>query len=149
MEANAVVLSVHACHAFSCRPVSAQCAFAVEARVLPEDKDGSIKVLHKLMQRLLQIAPCETEITKPAGLAMNSLTLLGRMLIVLGVILTLVGIYLVTGPKLPGILSWLGRLPGDIRIEGAHGSFYFPLTTCLLISAVLSFLFWIFGRWGG
>ncbi|OGP86873.1 MAG: hypothetical protein A2Y95_01500 [Deltaproteobacteria bacterium RBG_13_65_10] len=80
---------------------------------------------------------------------MNSLTLLGRMLIVLGVILTLVGIYLVTGPKLPGILSWLGRLPGDIRIEGAHGSFYFPLTTCLLISAVLSFLFWIFGRWGG
>jgi hypothetical protein len=80
---------------------------------------------------------------------MNPLALLGRMLIVIGVVLMLVGILLAAGPKLPGVLGWLGRLPGDIRIEGARGSFYFPITTCLLISAVLSFLFWIFGRWGG
>jgi hypothetical protein len=37
-------------------------------------------------------------------------------------------------------------LPGDILIEGEHTSFYFPLVTCLLISAVLSLLFWFFGR---
>ena len=40
----------------------------------------------------------------------------------------------------------LGRLPGDIRIEGEHGGFYFPIVTCLVISIVLSLLFWIFRR---
>jgi len=37
----------------------------------------------------------------------------------------------------------LGRLPGDIAYRGKHGSFYFPVVTCLLLSAVLTLLFWL------
>jgi uncharacterized membrane protein len=40
----------------------------------------------------------------------------------------------------------LGRLPGDIVIRGEHGGFYFPMVTCLLVSLVLSALFWLIGR---
>jgi hypothetical protein len=40
----------------------------------------------------------------------------------------------------------LGRLPGDIRMETEGGGFYFPIVTCLVISIVLSLLFWIFRR---
>ena len=41
---------------------------------------------------------------------------------------------------------WLGRLPGDIAIRGEHGGFYFPIVTCLLISLILSAIFWLIGR---
>ena len=40
----------------------------------------------------------------------------------------------------------LGRLPGDIRIESEGGGFYFPIVTCIVVSIVLSLLFWIFRR---
>jgi len=42
--------------------------------------------------------------------------------------------------------KWLGRLPGDIRIEREHGAFYFPIVTCIIISIVLSLLMSIFRR---
>jgi hypothetical protein len=38
----------------------------------------------------------------------------------------------------------LGRLPGDIRLEGKHGAFYFPIVTCILISVLLSLISWLF-----
>jgi len=40
----------------------------------------------------------------------------------------------------------LGRLPGDIRIQTAHGVFYFPIVTCLVLSIVLSIVLWLFRR---
>jgi hypothetical protein len=40
----------------------------------------------------------------------------------------------------------LGQLPGDIRIEKENFKFYFPLTTCILVSAVLMLLRWLFGK---
>jgi hypothetical protein len=40
----------------------------------------------------------------------------------------------------------LGRLPGDIAIQGEHGGFYFPIVTCVLVSVVLSLIFWLAGR---
>ena len=40
----------------------------------------------------------------------------------------------------------LGRLPGDITIQGEHGGFYFPIMTCILVSAALSLIFWLVGR---
>jgi hypothetical protein len=43
-------------------------------------------------------------------------------------------------------LDRLGRLPGDIAIKTEHGGFYFPIVTCLIISAVLSLIFWLLGR---
>ena len=41
---------------------------------------------------------------------------------------------------------WLGRLPGDIRIEREHDAFYFPIVTCIIISIVLSLIFSLFRR---
>jgi len=65
------------------------------------------------------------------------------MLIVLGVVLLVLGVILTLGEKLP---IRLGRLPGDIVVRGKNSVFYFPLVTCLLISAILSFVMWLFGR---
>lgn len=58
-------------------------------------------------------------------------------------LLVIVGLLVVLGERV-GIR--LGHLPGDIRIEGRHGSFYFPITTCVLISVVLSLIAWLVGR---
>jgi hypothetical protein len=67
---------------------------------------------------------------------------LARMLIVFGVILVVVGLALLLVPKIP----WLGRLPGDIVIKRENFSFYFPLGTCILVSIILSLIFWLFRR---
>jgi hypothetical protein len=64
------------------------------------------------------------------------------MLIILGVVLALVGGLLVLAGKIP----FLGRLPGDIVLRREHWSLYFPLTTSILISIVLTLLFCVFGR---
>jgi hypothetical protein len=62
---------------------------------------------------------------------------IARIFILLGITFLVIGglIFLLGKFNLP-----LGRLPGDIRIEGKQGSFYFPLTTCILISIVLTVL---------
>jgi len=67
---------------------------------------------------------------------------LGRLLIIVGLIAIAVGGLLLLSGKLP----WLGRLPGDIFIKRENFSFYFPLATSLLISVVLSLLFWFLRR---
>lgn len=67
----------------------------------------------------------------------------GRTLIALGLILLALGLVFTLGEKLP---IRFGRLPGDIVIRGKNSVFYFPLATCLLISVVLSFVLWLFGR---
>ena len=67
---------------------------------------------------------------------------LGRALIILGLLLLGIGLFLSYGGK----LNFLGRLPGDIRVEKENFSFFFPLGTCLLISLLLSLLFWLFKR---
>ena len=48
----------------------------------------------------------------------------------------------------PGV-SRLGRLPGDIIIEGKNGRFYFPIVTCIILSVVLSAVMWLVSRIGG
>jgi len=67
----------------------------------------------------------------------------GRALIILGLILLVAGVLISFAPKLP---TWLGRLPGDINFKRENFSFYFPLTTCLLLSAILSLIFWLFRK---
>lgn len=64
-----------------------------------------------------------------------------RALIVIGLAVAAAGVLWPWISKLP-----LGRLPGDIRIEGEGGGFYFPLVTCLVISVVLSLLVWLFRK---
>jgi hypothetical protein len=68
---------------------------------------------------------------------------MGRLLINAGILLVIVGLLIVLGDRI-GIHP--GRLPGDIRIEGRRGGFYFPIVTCLLVSAVLSAVAWFFSR---
>jgi hypothetical protein len=67
---------------------------------------------------------------------------LGKALIVCGLLLAGIGLLMVCGVK----FSFLGRLPGDIRIERENFTFFFPLGSCLLISFLLSLLFWLFRR---
>ena len=59
---------------------------------------------------------------------------------IIGVVTTLVGLVMWSGfaPE------WLGRLPGDIRIEREHSAFYFPIVTCVVLSIILSLLFSLF-----
>jgi len=45
-----------------------------------------------------------------------------------------------------GLLGWFGHLPGDIRIRGEHGAFYFPIATMVLLSVVLSIIMHLFKR---
>ena len=68
---------------------------------------------------------------------------MGRLLVNAGILLVIVGLAIILGDRL-GI--HLGRLPGDVRIEGRRGGFYFPVVTCLLISVILSLISWFFGR---
>jgi len=67
---------------------------------------------------------------------------LGKLLILLGVFIIVIGLLLLIGEKIP----WIGKLPGDIIIRKEKFSFYFPLTTCLIISIVLTLLFTLFRR---
>ena len=68
---------------------------------------------------------------------------IGRLFILAGILLVIVGLLTTIGGKLP---LWLGRLPGDVHIQGKHGDFYFPIVTCLLLSVVLSLAVWFFRR---
>jgi Protein of unknown function (DUF2905) len=65
------------------------------------------------------------------------------MLIMLGLLMAAIGVLVSLGERLP---IRLGRLPGDIVIRGKNSVFYFPLVTCLLISAILSLVLWLVNR---
>jgi uncharacterized membrane protein len=67
----------------------------------------------------------------------------GKILFLIGVTTALVGAILLWAP---GLLGWFGHLPGDIRIERDNGSFYFPITSMLAVSIVLSILVNLFFR---
>jgi hypothetical protein len=72
--------------------------------------------------------------------AMDPSRELGKLLLIAGIVIVGAGAFLFFGAKLP---LRLGRLPGDISYQGRHGSFYFPIVTCLVVSVVLTLLFWI------
>ena len=67
---------------------------------------------------------------------------IGKLLVVVGGVILLVGLALWSGFG----AGWLGRLPGDIRIERGHTAFYFPIVTCIVLSIILSLLFSFFRR---
>jgi hypothetical protein len=76
------------------------------------------------------------------GSELSAVNDFGKVLIGIGVALIALGILFSLGGKLP----WLGRLPGDIRVERENFRFYFPVMTCLIISVVLTVLLWLFGK---
>jgi Protein of unknown function (DUF2905) len=66
---------------------------------------------------------------------------LGRLLIFFGLVLLVAGLLLTYTNIFSGLR--LGRLPGDISIKRGNFSFYFPITTCILVSAVLTLIFYL------
>jgi hypothetical protein len=70
---------------------------------------------------------------------MDPLREIGKGLLILGVVMAAIGAALMLGSRPP---FRLGRLPGDIAYQGRNTSFYFPIVTCLLLSAALTAIFW-------
>ena len=68
---------------------------------------------------------------------------MARWLIILGLLIAALGLVLQFAP---GLLSWFGRLPGDIRIEGEKGTVWIPITSMLIVSLVLSVILNLFHR---
>lgn len=66
----------------------------------------------------------------------------GKLFIILGVVIALVGLFMSYGPQIP----FLGKLPGDIYFKRDNFSFYFPITTSILVSILLTLLFRIFSK---
>jgi hypothetical protein len=66
---------------------------------------------------------------------------IGKTLVILGGVLLVVGLVIILGSR----FSWLGlgHLPGDIRYKGKNTSFYFPLTTCIVLSVVATLILWL------
>ncbi len=71
-------------------------------------------------------------------------TVLGKILILVGGVLIVVGVFLVLSPKLPLV----GKLPGDIHIKRDNFELYIPLATSLIISAVVSGILWVISNFG-
>ncbi|HET9916906.1 MAG TPA: DUF2905 domain-containing protein [Candidatus Binatia bacterium] len=67
---------------------------------------------------------------------------LGKTLIAVGIVLVIVGLLVSLAGKLP----WIGHLPGDIHVQRGRFSFYFPLTTCIVVSLVISLVAYLFKR---
>lgn len=65
---------------------------------------------------------------------------IGKLLLIVGVLLVVFGGFMLLGGRLP---FRFGRLPGDIVYQGRHGSFYFPIVSCILFSLLLTVFFWI------
>lgn len=66
----------------------------------------------------------------------------GKLLVIFGLLIVVVGVLLMLVERVP----WIGRLPGDIHIERGNWTFYFPLGTSLLLSLVLTLVLWLIGR---
>jgi hypothetical protein len=67
---------------------------------------------------------------------------LGKSIIFIGIILIAIGLLVTIAGKVPGA----GKLPGDILIKKVNFSFYFPLTTCILLSIIISAIMYFFGK---
>ena len=67
---------------------------------------------------------------------------LGKFITIAGLVIAALGVLLWTGVG----RGWLGKLPGDIHFTRGNFSFYFPIVTCLIISAVLTLLMWLFRK---
>ncbi len=67
---------------------------------------------------------------------------IAKILIALGLLIALAGVVVL----LVGRVSWIGRLPGDIHVQRGNFTFYFPLATSLLLSVVLTLVFYLLGR---
>jgi hypothetical protein len=68
---------------------------------------------------------------------------MGKIIIIIGLLVVVVGVIVQFAPQL---LSWFGKLPGDIKYEKGNTKFFFPITTMIIVSIVLSLLLRFFGK---
>ena len=68
---------------------------------------------------------------------------MGKAFIIIGLIIVVVGLIM---QYAPGLFSWFGHLPGDIRREGEHGTLFIPITSMIVVSTVLSLIVNLFFR---
>jgi hypothetical protein len=71
---------------------------------------------------------------------------LGRMLVIVGAVFVALGFLLYFGVRSGGLPFRLGRLPGDIVIQGKNTKFYFPVVTCLVVSGIITLLAWLIAQ---
>jgi uncharacterized protein YybS (DUF2232 family) len=67
---------------------------------------------------------------------------IGKLLVIVGISIAIVGALLWSGIG----KNWLGRLPGDINYSKGDFNFHFPIVTCLIVSAILTLLLWLFRK---
>ncbi len=67
---------------------------------------------------------------------------LGKVLLLVGLVITAVGLALIFSDRIP----WLGKLPGDITIDKGNFRIYVPITTCILLSVVISLVLWVLSQ---
>jgi len=72
----------------------------------------------------------------------NGVQHFGKILIIAGIVITAIGGLMLLSGRIP----WLGRLPGDVVIERKNFTFYFPVVTSILLSILITFFLWLFGR---
>jgi hypothetical protein len=68
---------------------------------------------------------------------------MGKLLIIIGLAVAIVGAVMVLAP---GLLNWFGKLPGDIRWQGEKGGFFMPITSMIIVSVVLTIIVNLLGR---
>jgi len=66
----------------------------------------------------------------------------GKILVIAGLVIAGAGLLLTFG----GTIPWIGRLPGDIVIRGKNVTFYFPVVTCIVVSILLTLIFYLFRK---
>ncbi|HUX09781.1 MAG TPA: DUF2905 domain-containing protein [Terriglobia bacterium] len=69
---------------------------------------------------------------------------MGRFLVIVGAVMVVLGLLFIAASRFSFL--GLGHLPGDIRYKGKNTSFYFPLTTCIVLSGVASLILWLISR---
>ncbi|MBA3722122.1 MAG: DUF2905 domain-containing protein [Parachlamydiaceae bacterium] len=67
---------------------------------------------------------------------------MGKLLLIIGSICLIAGLLISFGIRIP----YLGKLPGDISFKGEHFQFYFPIVTCIVLSIILSLIFYLFSK---
>ncbi|HAJ28529.1 MAG TPA: DUF2905 domain-containing protein [Syntrophus sp. (in: bacteria)] len=73
---------------------------------------------------------------------MNDFSQFGKILLITGLVMAVVGLLMILGGKIP----WIGKLPGDLFYKGEKLTFYFPLATSILVSVVLTLILWLINR---
>jgi len=68
---------------------------------------------------------------------------MGKIIIIIGVVVVVVGLILQFAPQL---LSWFGKLPGDVKYEKGNAKFFFPITTMIIVSVILTLFLKFFGK---